>query len=213
MSPTLLDDAISAADASPDAPSLDHVLAREGNRSRIAHYQQLVRSLMREFVQTERAAQLHCIKEADRLGAHGPAPTLRAIAAHAVSAMPEIDELVQQLEVPASRAGDLMGRALSFARSLIIDRAAGHERSFRGTLLGVRHGVDLVRMLGEVSDHAGLPGVRAMCHRWLATRQPLVDDLADGLCWFAEHPGVATTSIWALRNAGKAPSAPSRDHN
>ena len=40
-------------------------------------------------------------------------------------------------------------------RHFVVDRFVDVEQSYRGTLLGMRHGLDLVRLLREVADDEG----------------------------------------------------------
>lgn len=167
------------------------------NPTRIAQYRKLLHSLLREMQQTECSALLHCGKEATRLGTHGPIGPLRAIVAHVAEFKPQLDELVFEQRVAWPRVGDLSGRAMSFVRSAVFDKLAGHERSYRGTLLGVRHGLDVARMLHQVAIEGANPPVAAFASQWLVGREPLILPLVAGLGWFAAHPGVARATVWA----------------
>ena len=173
------------------------------NPARIEQYQNLLHSLLREMQQTERSALLHCGKEATRLGSHGPIAPLQAIVTHATEVEPKLTELVIEQRVPWPRVGDLAGRAMSFLRSVGFEGLAGHERSYRGTLLGVRHGMDVARMLRQVAINAANRPIAAFASEWLAGREPLILPLADGLRWFAAHPGVARATVWARRPVPK----------
>ena len=167
------------------------------NPARIALYRSLLHSVLREMQQTERFALLHCGKEATRLGRHGPVAPLRAIVAHATEFEPQLAALFIEQRVPWPRVGDIAGRAMSFVRSAAFDKLAGHERSYRATLLGVRHGLDVARMLHQVAVNATNLPVADFASQWLAGREPLIAPLADGLRWFASHPGVARATVWA----------------
>jgi hypothetical protein len=59
------------------------------------------------------------------------------------------------------------------------------------TLLGLRHGVDLVRMIRHVADSAGRVEIGGFCTRWLDERSPLVAHAEHAMSWFAHHPGRA----------------------
>ncbi|MFT3924156.1 MAG: hypothetical protein QM778_16595 [Myxococcales bacterium] len=66
------------------------------------------------------------------------------------------------------------------------------NESFRGTLLGARHGVDLVRLIQRSAEASGDDVLAEFCRVWLGRRVPLVERVADDLAWFARHPGRAT---------------------
>lgn len=148
----------------------------------------LLASLTREFFQTETSAMKHCRREAERLGEAAPAQPLRAISAHAEGVLRELTALARAHGLPISGPGAFVGTMFSELRDKIADRLIRSERSYRGTMLGVRHGVDLVRLYAYTARAAGLIDLAAFCDRWLATRQPLVVQLEENLSWFAEHP-------------------------
>jgi len=62
------------------------------------------------------------------------------------------------------------------------------ERAYRGTMLGVRHGVDLVTLLQSTAQEAGMEELSKFCESWLAKRQPLIAGLERELSWFAREP-------------------------
>ena len=152
-----------------------------------AHHE-LLRKLFREFTQTERSASRHGRREADRYGTEPPAQALRAVADHAERALREIADLARRSDLRANSVGALVGESLSLVRELIADQLVDAERSFRGTLLGIRHGTDLVDLIRRVADASGQVEIGGYCTRWLEERQPLVDHVARELGWFAKHP-------------------------
>jgi hypothetical protein len=155
----------------------------------------LLKSLTREFFQTETSAVKHCRREADRLGEASPARTLREIAAQAEQFLKQLPLIAKANGLPKSAGGVAVGALLSQARDKVLDRVIRSERSYRGTMLGVRHGVDLVQLLAPTAREARLPELSEFCDRWLAARQPLVANLERDLVWFAKH------SAWAMRFA------------
>lgn len=164
----------------------------------VKRHQRLSETLMRELFQTERSAELHCIREAARLSGP-PATALRACAIHAVRVNRELPQIARQCRLPASVGGSVVGRVFSALRERIFDRAIEEERSYRGTLLGLRHGVDVVRMLQHVADASGRLELAGFCTSWLAEREPLVGDVARAMSWFALHPEVAVARPPAAR--------------
>jgi len=160
----------------------------------------LLATLFRELFQTEQSAERQCRREADRLGATGPSGAMRAVAQHAAAVLQELPGLSRAEHLPVSRFGQLVGAALSRARDLITDRLIEEERSYRSTLLGIRHGVDLVTMIRHVADSVGRVEIGGFCTRWLAARQPMVAAVEQQLAWFAHHPDVA-----AIRGGRRLP--------
>jgi hypothetical protein len=148
-------------------------------------------TLMQELFQSEQSAQLHCVREASRLGESAPARALRACAQHADGFRTELLAVARKLHLPEGRLGRIVGRMLSMARNLVVDRIVEEERSYRGTLAGLRHGVDVARMLQHVADASGQVDLAGLLTRWLAEREPLVDEVARAMTWFALHPQVA----------------------
>jgi hypothetical protein len=152
---------------------------------------ELLESLFHELFQTEHSAAKHPMREAGRLGAVPPARTLRAVGEHAQRALASLPPVAKECALPVSGRGSTLGRLFSRLRQLVLDRVIDSERSYRGTLLGLRHGVDLVRLVREVADREGLDALVQWCDDWLIERAPLVEHVAGELAWFAEEPTVA----------------------
>ena len=165
------------------ANTIDHRAARA--------LRSLLKSLTRELFQTEMSAVKHCRREAERLGEASPAITLREISSQAERFLAELPAIVERYELPRSGSGLAVGALFSQAREKLFDRLIRSERSYRGTMLGLRHGVDLVHLLAHVARAADLTYLSAFCERWLVVRQPLVADLERGLAWFAKQPARA----------------------
>jgi hypothetical protein len=173
------------------------------------HQRELLTSLFRELFQAERSAELHGEREARRLGMGSPASALHAVAAHARRAHRELEGLAGDEEVRLRDAAGRVGALLSNARHLLLDRLVDRERSFRATLLGLRHGLDTVRMLRHVADAAGRVELGGFCTRWLEEREPLVADVERSMSWFAHHPGLAAERVswWSPRARRRRPAA------
>ena len=155
----------------------------------------LLKSLMREFFQTETSALQHCRREAERLSEAAPARTLREIADQAEQFLKELPGIAKANDLPRSPGGVAVGAFFSEARDKLFDRLIRAERSYRGTMLGVRHGVDLVHLLAEAANEGGLRDLSLFCERWLAGREPLLARLEQDLVFFAKQPA------WAMRFA------------
>ncbi len=160
--------------------------------------------LCRELAQSEQSARVHPVREARRLGNVPPAAALRAIAGHAAQLRPRFEALVQRDRLGGFGVARAVGKLFSALRHAVFDRMIDTERSFRGTLLGLRHGVDTARLLREVARRSGDVYLLAFCDELLAQRLPLIARAEASLAWFAEQPGRALQS--GLRAA--LPSAP-----
>ncbi len=148
----------------------------------------LLQSLARELYQTETSAKLHCRREAERLGDAPPGRPLLATALHAQEALMSFSDQAKRLQLPlSSPVGALVGAIFSELRERVLDRLVRSERSYRGTLLGMRHGVDLVLMLRELSIPLRDPLLGTWCEDWLRVRTSLLREAETSLAWFAEH--------------------------
>lgn len=151
----------------------------------------LLCNLFPELFQTEQSALSHPQREAERLGSVPPAQALRAVSAHAERVLKELPELATQHNLPVSRLGQAVGQLFSNLRQWFADHLIDEERSYRGTLLGMRHGVDLVLLIRHAARVQGDPGLEGWCTTWLTERVPLVEEVAAQLGWFAVTPKVA----------------------
>jgi hypothetical protein len=151
----------------------------------------LLDTLVRELFQTERSAQRHGLIEADRLGLVPPAAALRSVARDAEVNLRELPVFCRKHGLPASVGGTTLGVLFSVLRTSLGDRLLDKERSYRGTLLGMRHGVDLVRLLRSAARADKHKDLAVWCDAWLDRREPLVDEVAHHLAWFGRHPAQA----------------------
>lgn len=163
----------------------------------------LLKTSMREFFQTEMSASRHCRREAARLGEAPPARALRAVAVHADQVLAMLPALAARHNLPVSPMGATIGALFSEARDKFADLLIDSERSFRGTLLGVRHGLDLARLIRFTTAETCDLALDEFIEDWIATRAVLVQNLEDELLWFAKHPVEA-------RRSARAPSLPLR---
>lgn len=173
----------------------------------------LIHTLFIELFQTERSANLHSMREAERYGDAPPAIALRAVAHHAASIMPDLRELAAARKIPETESGVAIGSLFSKIRDQIADRLINSERSYRGTLLGMRHGIDVVRSLRHAALAAEDFTLSMFCDGWLAARTPLVEEVAAKLEWFGKNPERALATAkpmpWSrsTSRSGPAPQA------
>ncbi len=154
--------------------------------------QSLFEKLGRELYQTETSAVVHSRREAARLLDTPVAAALLQVAEHAELRLANLPRAIKQR--PNLRIGKSAGRFLSAMRQLVIDRLVDRERSFRGTLLGMHHGIDLVRLIQSLATEQGETELANWCRSWLETRVPLVEQATAQLEWFARHPREAIES-------------------
>lgn len=162
--------------------------------------QQLKEKLCRELSQSEQSAIAQPRREARRLGDVPPAHALLAISEHASAVRPRLDALFEsRAGAPGIRFGKIVGEVFSVLRHAVFDRLIDTERSYRGTLLGVDHGADIVRMLAAIAARDGDEHLAMFCAEWLRDRLPLVERARRELAWFADQPELALQS--GLRRA------------
>jgi hypothetical protein len=141
--------------------------------------------LTRELVRCESHAREHAEREARRIGEAPPVVALRAVAAHAEAMRPRLGFILDASASPSTRAR--FRSTMTLLRARVIDRMIDAERAFRGALLDLRHGVDVVSVLREVARRDREFAVIRWCDDWLVARRPLVARLEAQLGWFAEN--------------------------
>lgn len=151
----------------------------------------LTKALWPELFQTERSAQRHPQREAERLGAGPAADAMRAIVEHATRAQLELERLAAARGYRAARSGSAVGRAFSEVRDKGVDRLMTAEKSYRGTLLGLHHGVGVVELLAAAAREGNDGELVASCARWLERRRELVLTAERALDFFAQNPDQA----------------------
>jgi hypothetical protein len=168
--------------------------------------EKLREKLCRELAQSEHDAIVHCAREARRYGVLPPGQVLRFVSDHAKDLRPRLKPLWGNKQKLGIRAGRVVGEAFSTVRHFAVDWVIDAERSYRATLLGLRHGLDVARLLRAVlvqqDDHDGL----RVCDELIEGRSQLLYRVEDRLVWFAEHPDVALRSARA-RTPKRAPAA------
>ncbi len=150
--------------------------------------------LCRELAQSEHSAIYHSTREAKRLGDVPPAHALLAIAEHARSYQKRFELVAKERPTFGLAVGRAVGEAFSLLRHVIFDRMIDVERSYRGTVLGAKHGTDVARLLREVAllDHEA-PMIDFV-NAWLSEREALIRKAEAELAFFAEDPQRAIKS-------------------
>lgn len=150
---------------------------------------ELLARLVIEMFQTEESAKEHPRKEAERLAGTPPGEAMMAVSRHAEIALRELEGICDQLGYASERKGmgKAIGKTFSLIREAVTDRVMNQEKNYRGTLLGMQHGVDLFVLAEALARRAGKTSLALFCARWLEERRPLVDAARAQIAWFAEH--------------------------
>lgn len=148
---------------------------------------------------------MHTRREARRLGDVPPARALQALGEHARQQRPRFDALACRRQPERGlQIARAVGEMFSTLRNLLFDRMIDTERSYRGTLLGFRHGVDVTRLLREVAIRLGDERLLQFCDEWLEQRSVLLHEAERQLAWFADLPTRALKSGLATALATKS---------
>lgn len=149
---------------------------------------ELLSRLVIEVFQTEESAKEHPRKEAERLGETPPGAAMLAVSAHAARALAELGAIAEGLGYHRKEGvGVTIGKTFSLVREAVVDRMLSQEKNYRGTLLGMQHGVDLFVLVEAAARRAGKTQLALFCARWLEERRPLVEAARAQVPWFAEH--------------------------
>ncbi len=168
--------------------------------------------LCRELAQSEHSAIVHPRREAKRLGDVPPAHAFLAIADHAERSRARLCELIGDAQGVGLKVAKAVGELFSVLRHAVFDRTIDVERSYRGTLLGVRHGIDTTRLLREVALLQGDAALVRYCDELLVERCGLLEQAEQALAYFAEHPALALASGARLAIGATVPAVAPADH-
>jgi hypothetical protein len=151
----------------------------------------LLRHLARELYQSETSTSHDARREHRRMGPIPPAWALAGVADHAESVLDALPALAERHGMPIGRMTRMTGQWLATLRQLVADRFHDGERSYRATLVSIRRGLDVVRMIHLVAEQLDDDTLADWCERWLELRGQLARRVEDELAWFAHHPGRA----------------------
>jgi hypothetical protein len=144
----------------------------------------LLDKLIREIGRSELQAVEHASREHKRVGDVPPVAALKEVALHASNMRGRFVTLLNGHDVHSRRG---LGATLATLRDLIFDRTIDPERAFRTALLDLRHGIEVVKLLREVTRRHELFGVIRWCDDWLGARRSLVASVEAQLSWFADQ--------------------------
>jgi hypothetical protein len=151
----------------------------------------LLTSLIVEVFQAERSGTEHAPREAQRLGDTPPGRVMRDIGDDCRRALEELRAIASRPDIPQGSFGEKLGSMFSTVRERMGDVFVSRQMSYRGTLLGVHHGVDAILLLRGAAENAGDVEVVEWCMRTLDTRHPLLERAQHELSWFAREPARA----------------------
>lgn len=157
--------------------------------------QELLEATLRELFQAERSATRHPRIESSRLAGTPPGDAMDDIALHADNQAEGLDDVARVRGVVPAGAAKAIGEAFSAIRDNLLDLATTTEQSYRITLLGVRHGVDLVRVLHEQALMADDAELKAWTEAWLLERLELLEQAETELAWFVANPARALEPV------------------
>lgn len=100
-------------------------------------------------------------------------------------------DVLQRNDLPLHKG--TRGATLATLRHLVIDRVSDPEKSFRTALLDLRHGIEVVKLMREVSRRVELFGLIRWCDDWLGARRTLVARVEAQLPWFTDQGIVGDT--------------------
>jgi hypothetical protein len=150
----------------------------------------LLARLLPELAQAERSAAEHPAREAQRLASYPPGRAMHDIAAHADGTCRALSEILRRI-APDARAGAGMGTWFSIMRERVTDLWISREGSYRQTLLGLHHTMDLLDLVVAAADEDD----RTDLARWATAtrdeRAPLLLQCTAELAWFGHHPDIA----------------------
>jgi hypothetical protein len=102
--------------------------------------------------------------------------------------------LAKKRKARTSSIGLIVGHLFSLTRDGFADFVLTSEKSYRGTLLGIHHGYDLISLFGRAAREEGDEELASWCDAWVKERGELIAAANDALQWFAQNPGIAMSN-------------------
>jgi hypothetical protein len=147
----------------------------------------LLDKLVRELVRSEAQAVDHAAREAKKLGDDSPPVlALRDVGEHADAMRDRMWLVLDGHDVVISK--NSISATLAALRQRVADRVHDAERAYRGALLDLRHGLDVVRVMRDIARLEELFALIRWCDDWLAARRTLLARVEAQLCWFTQQP-------------------------
>jgi len=177
-----------ASDPPGHAPS-EHVpqaASAETETEDLRTSRKLLRRHGRELLRTEAWMRLHCQRETERLGSVPPAEPLRAAGHHADAAVKYMMAHTARVDFPLNVASTVAGLIASSASTFVLDRVLSSEQAYRSTLLSMKRGVDLVKMMNQLAQRSGELELIEWTDSWLRLREAYLQQAEAQLGWFAD---------------------------
>jgi len=160
--------------------------------------------LCRELAQAEHDARSHTRREAKRLGDCPPGHALFAIAEHNDDVELAFAKLTKHRSSVGRRLARVVAQVFSGVGHFFFDRLIDRESRYRTTLLGLKQGIDTLRLLREVVTINHDIALLKFCDLVMVERLCLLEDAEQALVWFAEQPELALGSgAWRALPAGR----------
>jgi hypothetical protein len=150
----------------------------------------LLQKLIRETARSEAQALAHPLREMKRIGPTPPVLALQVVADHVTLMQQRFSVMLEGHDLTTHARGGITA-TLSSLRHLVVDRVTDPERAYRTALLDLRHGVEVVKLLGEIARREMLFGLIRWSEDWLGARRTLVARAEAQLGWFAEQEALA----------------------
>jgi hypothetical protein len=147
--------------------------------------------LCRELAQSEHDAHLQSRREAQRQGPGLPSEILLEIADHAEQTEARLRAQITSGQPIGAALSLVAAKLFSNLRYYAFDRMIAHERSYRATLLGLRHGLDAAHLLRATAERAFRPQIQTLCAELIRIREPMFVRAVAALDWFADHADLA----------------------
>lgn len=151
----------------------------------------LLGSLFIEVSQAEESARVHPKREAKRLGACPPAAAMLRVSEHGAESLRRVRELAKARGFEKQTKGSILGHLLSDVRTFGTDLFLSPDKTYRGTLMGIHHGIDAMLLLEDVAIERNDQELADFCASWVAKRRQLTAAAEDALSWFAQNSDAA----------------------
>ena len=152
---------------------------------------ELLESLFIEVSQSEESARVHPKREAKRLGMCPPAAAMLRVSEHGAESLRSLKQLAKARGLERHTKGSILGHLLSDVRTFGTDLFLTPDKTYRGTLMGIHHGIGAMLLLEDVAIERGDQELADFCSSWVAKRRELTAAAEDALAWFAQNSDAA----------------------
>ena len=113
------------------------------------------------------------------------------IAEHGAESLRTLKELAKARGLERQTKGSILGHLLSDIRTFGTDLFLTPDKTYRGTLMGIHHGIGAMLLLEDVAIERGDQELADFCSSWVMRRRELTVAAEDALAWFAQNPAAA----------------------